>query len=202
MGSVAANMMTNGEWIAALKAGSGDATAALRARIRSGLRAALAGRSEVVEADLDDFTQDAVLRVLDRLDSFRGDSRFTTWAMAVAVRTSLTALRRRRWSDQPLGDRLSEFASPDPSRGSGGASGARGELLSVLRTAIAEDLTSRQRQVVLGELAGIPQVVLAERLEATPGAIYKLSHDARKKLKAALEKAGYGAQAVHSVLAE
>ncbi len=191
--------LSNDGWLAALKSGRAEALSALRERIRSGLAAALAGRSDVNEADLDDFTQDAVLRVLERLDSFRGDSRLTTWAMAVAVRLSLTELRRRRWTSPRVDALLDQFADPQPPVA---APGLRGELLAALQSAINEQLTPRQRQVLLAELEGIPQVSLAESLSTTPGAIYKLSHDARKKLKTALGRAGYDAAAVMEVLSD
>lgn len=195
-----ANTITKDAWMIGVKAGRSDTTARLRARIRSGLGAVLSGRSDVAEADLDDFTQDAVVRVIERLDTFRGDSGFTTWAMAVAVRVSLTALRRRRWATVPLDKRLAELALPISSDDSGSTVGARNELLAALRHAITMELTPRQRQVLLGEMDGIPQIVLAERLSSTPGAIYKVSHDARKKLKAALVRAGFDAETVRETL--
>lgn len=200
-GTVAAPAISNADWIAGLRAGRAETLAALRARIREGLSAALAGRGDVSDADLDDFTQDAMLRVLERLDSFRGDSRFTTWAMAVAVRVSLTALRRRKWSAAPIGAHLDELAEIQETDTEAAAAGARAELLGALRGAITNDLTPRQRQVLLGELEGIPQVVLADRLGSTPGAIYKTSHDARKKLRAALARAGFDLETAQDVLA-
>jgi RNA polymerase sigma-70 factor (ECF subfamily) len=166
-----------------------------------GLASALSSRSDVCDADLDDFAQEAVLRVIDRLDAFRGDSRFTTWAMAVAVRVSLTALRRHKWTTEPLDDKLNGLAAPIVSSESSSAANTRGELLAALRTAIAEALTPRQRQIMLAELDGIPQVTLADRLSSTPGAIYKTSHDARKRLKAALTRAGFDAQTARESLA-
>lgn len=51
---------------------------------------------------MEDFAQEAAIRVLSRLDGFRGDSRFTTWAVAVAVRVAFTELRRARWRDVSL----------------------------------------------------------------------------------------------------
>lgn len=189
------------DWVAELKAGREQTLAALRARLRDGLAAAFRGRQGVDDADLEDFAQEAVLRVLDRLDTFRGDSSFTTWAMAVAVRVSLTALRRRRWSGAPIDARLAEWARPAEAPPVG-RQGERTELFAALHRAIAADLTPRQRQVVLGELEGIPQVVLADRLSSTPGAIYKASHDARKKLKAALSRAGFEADGVARLLAD
>ena len=196
-----ANALTDDAWIAGLRAGREDAVAALRDRLRKGLGAALGSRSDVQESDLDDFTQDAVLRVTSRLDSFRGDSKFATWAMAIAVRVALTSLRRRRWKRETLDDRLEAMAAPV------GAPAieteeARDQLLAALRASIDEDLTPKQRQVILGELSGIPQVVLAERLGMKTGAIYKATHDARKKLLAALRRKGFDAARVMDVLAD
>jgi RNA polymerase sigma-70 factor (ECF subfamily) len=194
------NTISNEDWVARLKSGGDDATASLRARIRTGLGAALGGRSDVSDFDLEDFTQDAVVRVIERLDTYRGDSSFPTWAMAVALRVSFTALRRRRWSAAPLDDRLRELASVETPRQAVSANGERAELMTALRIAIATELSPRQRQVLLGELEGIPQVVLADGLSSTPGAIYKVSHDARKKLKAALKRAGFDTQSVREIL--
>lgn len=193
--------MANEDWVAGLMAGRTESTVALRARIRTGLGAALAGRLDVSDADLEDFTQDALMRVLERMSTFRGDSSFTTWAMAVAVRVSLTALRRRRWSATPMDERLDELASVESTSHASTLSGERRELIDALRAAIATELSPRQRQVLLGELEGIPQVLLAKHLSASPGAIYKTSHDARKKLKAALARAGFDTETVWETLA-
>lgn len=194
--AIAAELSSN-DWLTGLRAGESSIVAALRARIRDGLRAALARRTQADDADLDDFAQESVLRILDRLHTFRGDANFTTWAMAIAIRVSLTALRKRRWAGKPLQELDFEPEAIGPI---GGPSSERSELLHVLHDAIQEHLTPRQRQILLGELAGVPQVVLAERLSATPGAIYKVSHDARKKLKTVLAAAGFDARTVRNTL--
>ena len=62
-----------------------------------------------------------------------------------------------------------------------------GELLAAVRDAIEDDLTPHQREVfVAATLNEVPIDVLAERLNATRGALYKTIHDARGKLRAAL----------------
>jgi len=188
------------DWPAALRSGRAQAVAALRARLHAGLRAALIRRADVGDADVDDFTQEAVVRVLERLDSFRGESRFTTWAMAVAIRESLTALRRRRWAERPSEATAKHAAAADSDCGPGEGQ-THAEMLDVLRRAVEDELTPRQRQVLLGELAGAPGAALAESLATTPGAVYKLAHDARRKLKSALERMGYDAQGVAETLA-
>ena len=201
MDLAAANKLTNDDWIAGLKAGRSDLTSALHTRIRSGLAAAFAERSDVGDSELDDFAQDAVIRVLDRLDSFNGDSALSTWAMAIAVRLSLTAMRRRQWKDKSLDALTADAAVEDASADPGTGASARDELLSALRSAIDTALTPRQRQAILSELEGIPQVVIAEHLQSTPGALYKMTHDARKKLRDALDRAGFDAQSVSELLA-
>ncbi|MGH2968837.1 MAG: RNA polymerase sigma factor, partial [Solirubrobacteraceae bacterium] len=68
-----------------------------------------------------------------------------------------------------------------------------GELLRALRDAVRTTLTPRQREVFTAlALNGVPIDVLAERLDTTRGALYKTLHDARRKLRAALEAAGHG----------
>jgi len=87
-------------WPAALRATeSGEqaaAVSALRDVLQNGLRIALNGRSDVSEAHLEDFAQESLLRVLDRMDQFQGRSKFTTWAQAIALNVAFTELRRKR----------------------------------------------------------------------------------------------------------
>ena len=54
------------------------------------------------EAFAEDVAQEALLRILDSLDSFAGRSRFTTWAMTIAVRLGISELRRKRFQDVSL----------------------------------------------------------------------------------------------------
>ena len=56
---------------------------------------------------------------------------------------------------------------------------------------IAEDLTERQRTAILAELRGVPTIEIAERMGTNQNALYKLVHDARKKLRRALLDAGF-----------
>lgn len=196
-------MRTDEQWLADL--GSDPpvtaAVAELRDYLKRGLARALGSRN-VGEQDLDDFAQDAVLRVIDRIDRFSGDSRFTTWALAVAIRVGLTALRRRRWGECSLEDLELSRAIPRNSTGGGDpvASSNRRDVLAALRAAIERDLTARQRRVIMAELAGMPTVVLAEQLGTNANALYKLHHDARRRLRQALERAGFSETDVRSSL--
>ena len=65
------------------------------------------------------------------------------------------------------------------------------ELLRTVQTAVAEELTPRQREVLVAiALNGIPIDVLADRLGSTRGALYKTLHDARRKLRKHLDACG------------
>ena len=67
----------------------------------------------------------------------------------------------------------------------------RTETLDFLRRAIREQLTELQRMVFTAAvLEEVPIDVLAERLDSTRGAIYKILHDARTKLRRAMASAG------------
>lgn len=43
-----------------------------------------------------DFSQDVYLRVMDKIDSFRGDSKSSTWVYSVAMNLGLNRLRRMK----------------------------------------------------------------------------------------------------------
>lgn len=200
---------SNPEWLEALHDASPEAIEDLRAVLLRGLRAALAGR---VQDDLDslaeDFAQEALLKVLGNLDSFRGESRFTTWAQKIAVHVALSELRRRRWRDIPLqvftesseGDELTPSIltdhSPQPEQ-----LASQRELMGMVEQLIFEELTERQRTAMLAILQdGLPLSEVAERLETNPNALYKLLHDARQRLRQKLEeKSGLSTQELLAV---
>jgi RNA polymerase sigma-70 factor (ECF subfamily) len=198
---------TNADWLAALRSMERverePAVAELSAYVRAGLAKALLGSSNVVETDLDDFTQDALVRILGGLDSFRGDSRLTTWAMAVAIRTAYTTLRRRRSAHVSLTD-LENLADLDsPAAGSPAPADLhveRNALLEALYRAIFERLTERQRTVVLAELKGIASERVADLLGTNRNALYKVYHDARRNLRRALKEAGFDREDARELL--
>lgn len=190
---------TNSDWLTLLTARDAVAVADLRETLCRGLRRVLAGRGDASLAE--DFAQDAVLRVLDGLGSFRGDSRFLTWALAVATRVAFLELRKARYKDVSLDAITGDGrAAPEPvaSPAEAASDEDRESVLVVLRRLIETDLTDRQRVVILGELAGVPQAVLADSLGTNRNALYKLSHDARMNLKRGLVAAGVSAEEVRA----
>ena len=65
-------------------------------------------------------------------------------------------------------------------------------LIAAVRVALQTALTPRQREVLVAlTLDDVPIDVLAERLGTTRGALYKMLHDARRKLRAAIDEDGW-----------
>jgi RNA polymerase sigma-70 factor (ECF subfamily) len=144
--------------------------------------------------ELDDIAleaaDDALVSVLRRLDDFRGESRFTTWAYKFALLEAAVKLRQRAWQGREI-PLEPETWSLIPSPGlEPEDEAAQTEVLKTIQRAIGEELTPRQRQVLVAcAIDGVPIDVLAERLGSTRGALYKTLHDARRKLRASLEEA-------------
>jgi RNA polymerase sigma-70 factor, ECF subfamily len=179
---------TNEDWLRALGTADGAAVAQLREVLRRGLRRALTGRDD---GFVEDMCQEGVLKVLGGLTTFRGDSRFTTWAVTVTVRVAFTELRRAKWKDISL-DRLVEdaparqpVAPPDIS-----SQDARQMVLAEMHRVIDTELTDRQRQALVAEFKGMPQAEIAAQMGLSRNALYKLTYDARQGLKRGLAAAG------------
>lgn len=162
----------------------------LRMILVRGLRYGLTERG-VTEADLEDFVQDALLKILRELASFRGEARFTTWAQKVTVRVALSELRRKRWRDVSLQDLLTRQAdsdftpaaltdpTPNPEQ-----KAVQGMMMDKIQYIIAEELTERQRQAMMAVMqGGMPLEEVAVRMGTNRNALYKLLHDARKRLQ-------------------
>jgi len=145
-----------------------------------------------------DLAHDALIDILKKLDSFRGESRFTTWAYKFVLNVAAEELRRRRWRNisldalsltealPPLAESLSSTKTPEPERAL-----LREQVWETLRRIITKDLTERQRTTVLGLLVyDAPVEEVARQLETTPNNVYKILHDARKKLKRRLLEEG------------
>lgn len=196
---------TNPEWLSALRSTSPDRAAALedlRALILAALPRALSPwispDDPRFEALAEETAQEALLRVLARLDTFEGRSQFTTWVYKVAVRVALSELRRQKWRDVSLDDLLEEKDDQPPLRALEAAPGAspealaeRAGVLGRVQRIIVEELSERQRTALLAVAAcDMPPEEVALRLGLQRNAFYKLVHDARMKLKRRLEAEG------------
>jgi RNA polymerase sigma-70 factor (ECF subfamily) len=139
---------------------------------------------------------DALVAVLRKLEDFRGQSRFTTWAYKFALLEAAVKLRTLAWQGREIPlepDHWSQFGDGSPSPQ---ADTEQRELLHSMGRAIEAELTPHQREVLVAlALNEVPIDVLAERLATTRGALYKALHDARRKLRRKLEADGHAISA-------
>jgi RNA polymerase sigma-70 factor (ECF subfamily) len=148
---------TNEQWLAELRGpNSGRALADLYDLLVCGLKAALGSYGSGVEANVGDFAQEALIKITGNLDSFRGESRFTTWAQKIAMNVALIELKRRRWRDVSLQDLFAQREAAD--RGPAAPQLTPEELalqnmvLRELQRMVDEELTDRQREAVVAVL--------------------------------------------------
>jgi RNA polymerase sigma-70 factor (ECF subfamily) len=189
-------------WVRALS-GTGsardDAVERLHALLLGAACTEVARRRTVADggsSDLDDLAvqaaDDAVVAVLGKLHTYRGDSRFTTWAYKFALLEAAVRLRRRPWIGRELPLEAEGWAElRDERQASPAGQAEASELIHAVGDAIAEELTAHQRAVLVAlTLNDVPIDVLAERCGTTRGALYKTLHDGRRKLRARLAKEG------------
>ena len=191
------------EWVRAL-AGTGPRREAALARLhRPLLRVALrdAGRRgprlRITGQELEDLAYqaaaDALLAITAKLEQFRGESRFTTWACKFVIFEVSAKLGRHFWRhpsvplDAEDWDRLPDRFGFEPERESEWR-----DLLTTVRRAVDSELTPRQREIFVAiVLNDVPLDALVVKLGSNRNAIYKMLFDARRKLRAALAANGY-----------
>lgn len=196
-------------WLAHLSGEGPDQQAALsdmRDVLLRSLRRTLANRGIADDAFLEDAVQESLIRILERLRQFEGRSRFLTWATSIVIRVAMSDLRRRRWKDVSLDEVIadSDF-TPESAIDDGPGPTVQSErraILDKMHDLIRNDLTEKQRAALLAELKGMPQDEIARHLGSNRNAVYKLTHDARKRLKRGLESAGYEAGDIDAAFAE
>ena len=209
---------TNDMWLEHLRENSPDQAAAiedLRQFLKRAVLMYLHTRSDLgrlAESELqqmgEDFTQDALLKIQAGLDTFRGKSKFTTWAAKIAANHTISELRRARWRDLSLdaitdaGTSLQEILPLDTSP-TGNTESERRQVWQVVANIINTELTERQRQVLVAvRVNNIPIAEVATLLDTNINNIYKLLHDARLKLKHGLETLGWDPQYILQLFSE
>lgn len=205
------NARTNEEWLHDLSASGATQEAAIADLRDLLLRAALfffsrnlgdfqgLNRDEITQR-AEDCAQDALIAVMNHLPDFRGDSKFSTWAYKFAINISLMASRHERWKGISLDELASsdegnffEWMMQDKSDGiAPERSAMQGEIRDIIREVIERDLTERQRRVLFMMVFNdVPMDEVVRHLDTNRNAVYKLLHDARRKLKSGLQTRGF-----------
>ena len=146
------------------------------------------------DADAEDVTQDVLLQVIRKLDTFRGDAQLTTWLHRVTVNAAL-AYRQKRANRQKretteTGDEALEIApagSPVKRWNVGPDEPVlAAEQAEVIEKAI-EELPGPFRDVyVLADVEGLPNQDIADMLGLSVPAVKSRLHRARMRMRDAL----------------
>jgi RNA polymerase sigma-70 factor (ECF subfamily) len=190
-------------WVRSLRADAREREEAVRAlhELLLGVaRRELRRRSLVIEIggpELDDLAHqaaaDAVVAITGKLDQFRGESRFTTWAYGFVILEVSDKLGRHFWRGQaPTSadedwSRLPDRFALDPHR-----QAEWHDLVEGLRRGVDECLTDHQRRLFVAiVLNAVPLDAMVAELGSNRNAIYKSLYDARRKLRRWLIAHGY-----------
>jgi len=199
---------SNEEWLKALTEKLGEAHLEAWEDLReylfravlvylSSRRSELTGWSrQAVRSLAEDFAQEALNDIREGLGQFRGESKFTTWAYRFVTNRAASELRRLRYHDLSL-DRLGEedpamfrdiLADREAMRRVGPERMAeRHYYVNLLQEIIETELNDRQRDAIIAvHLRGYSMDQVAEALGLSRNSLYKLLHDARKRLRARL----------------
>ena len=154
----------------------------------------------------EDIVQEALMKVLNSLDQYEGRSKFTTWAMTVATRIGISALRRKYHQDVSMepfssadGYSMDVAITDEPTLSN---SESRTKIFSVLQSLIDTELTDKQRLATRAFLSDFATDEIAEQMQMNRNAVYKLIHDARQKLKDGFERAGLTSEEIFEELSE
>ncbi len=186
-------------WGAVRDAAIGRLHALLLQEARHEVRRRTAAAMHPSGGDLDDLAvqaaDDALVVLLSKLDDFRGEARFTTWARRFAALEVPGKIRQRRGHTREL---PTDRCTTEPAAGRDPQQLIEiAELVRTLGRVMAEDLTARQREVLVGmAIDEVPTDRLARRLHTKPGALYKTLHDARRKLREGLARQGLADEAL------
>jgi len=190
-------------WLRRLGAAGAERAAAERELHARLVRIALAevrrrsAGTPVTGRELDDVAQqaadDAMVAILAKLDDFRGESRFTTWAYRFVILEVSSKLGRHYWRHPPVAldagqwELLPDRFGIDPARHAEAAA-----VFAEVRRVVDEELTAHQRRVFVAIVVdGIPLDALAAELGLRRNALYKVIFDARRKIRRALVAKGY-----------
>jgi RNA polymerase sigma-70 factor, ECF subfamily len=193
----------NAAWLGALTCAGrdrDDALADLHARLLRFARSRVNARGSafgVSGPEAEDLAHqaaaDALVAIEAKLATFRGESRFTTWAYKFVMLEVSNKLGRHFWRDAaPPPDPAAWEALPDRFGLDPAHESEWRDLLVALRRAIDTELTEHQRRLFVAiVLNRIPLDAMVAQLDTNRNAIYKTLFDARRKLRACLVANGY-----------
>jgi RNA polymerase sigma-70 factor, ECF subfamily len=143
-------------------------------------------------ADAEELTQEAFLQVFRKIQTFRGESAFSTWLHRLSVNTVLMRLRKKKVNEMPLEDsaRGEEFDEPQKEFGVCDLVLAGAIDRTNLNRAIAQLPSGYRRAFVLHDVHGYEHNEIATLLGCSIGNSKSQLHKARVRLRKLLQETG------------
>ena len=142
-------------------------------------------RVGVAPADIEDCLQEVFIVVHQRLGSFDGSSRMTTWLYGICIRVAAAYHRRafRRWErpGEEIHEAIDEGESPE-------LAASRREAQERLRHVLDEMDIEKRAVFVMFEIDEISCEEIAEIVGTPVGTVYSRLHSARKEFESALRR--------------
>jgi RNA polymerase sigma-70 factor, ECF subfamily len=135
-------------------------------------------------AEAEDLTQDAFIQVFRKLETFRGDSAFSTWLYRVVVNTVLMKLRKRSPQQVSLDEPVRLESSSVPRDVGCGDARLQGTVDRIALTRAIQKLPEGCRTIfLLHEVEGYEHNEIAKMLRCSVGNSKSQLHKARLKIR-------------------
>ncbi|QJW96056.1 RNA polymerase sigma factor [Frigoriglobus tundricola] len=143
------------------------------------------------DADAEDVTQDVLLQVVRKLDTFRGDAQISTWLHRVTVNAAL-AHRQKRANRQKheageAADEILETAAPETAVRRWNVAPEdpvlAAEQHAVIERAITELPEPFRDVYLLADVEGLPNAEIGEMLGLSVAAVKSRLHRARMRMR-------------------
>ena len=185
---------SNDEWVRLLSLRDEETIIELRELLKRASTLYLAKRLpncgwQEIGALSDDMAQDATMDVLDKLSTFRGDSKFTTWAYSLVIHLCASEVLHMHYQNVRIDSQYPILSFTKMLRDNSSAENVseRRNILEIV-SGIIEELPERQKKAVIGVcIKQLPVLAVAKSAGLNKNALYKCLHDARVKILAGLE---------------
>jgi RNA polymerase sigma factor (sigma-70 family) len=147
------------------------------------LVAHIAGRIIQDESELEEICQDIFLKAYDKLDTFRGDAKFSTWIASIAYRMSINHVKKRKVSKVEI----SEIRSLSAYTHTGQDELENSDRKIWLEQAIRQLPDAQRTVITLFHLQEMSYEEVAEITSMPVGTVKNYLFRGRKRLKELLE---------------
>lgn len=138
--------------------------------------------------EAEDIAQEVFIQVYNRINTFRGDSKLTTWIYRIAVNKSLNKLRSRKSKFLVTLDAVfvSEYDSGKQASDNPYNSLENQERAEILHSAIDKLPENQKTAFILSKYQGLPNKNIAEVMKHTLSSVEALLNRAKKNLQKSL----------------